>query len=152
MMQPDLHRKQALSGMFRSMAECTADQIAHMEATYASGDQVDLHKEMMRVTLDIVSRCMFSANVMHGPRDKLGPEAVDVAVNYAFDRLQNPFSPPTGWPTPRNRRFHQVMDGDRRDDVQRHRGAPRGGRPDGGRRTTCSTCCSRPRTRTPARG
>lgn len=109
MMQP-IYSKQALSGMFRSMADSTADQIAHMEATYASGHQIDLHGEMMRVTLDIVSRCMFSTDVSR-TREALSPEAVDVAVNYAFDRLQNPFSPPTSWPTPRNRRFHQVMDG-----------------------------------------
>ncbi|MCP9974843.1 cytochrome P450 [Streptomyces somaliensis] len=109
MMQP-IYSKQALSGMFRAMVDSTADQLAHMERAYASGAEVDVHGEMMRVTLDIVSRCMFSTDVTR-TRDRLSPEAVDVAVNYAFDRLQNPFSPPTTWPTPRNRRFHQVMEG-----------------------------------------
>ncbi|HET6357783.1 cytochrome P450 [Streptomyces sp.] len=109
MMQP-IYSKQALSGMFHAMVESTADQLAHMERSYASGAEVDMHGEMMRVTLDIVSRCMFSTDVSR-TRDKLSPEAVDVAVNYAFDRLQNPFSPPTEWPTPRNRRFRQVMEG-----------------------------------------
>ncbi|WP_432095816.1 cytochrome P450 [Streptomyces sp. bgisy100] len=109
MMQP-IYAKQALAGMFRAMVDATADQLTHMERSHATGAEIDIHGEMMRVTLDIVSRCMFSTDVSR-TRDKLSPEAVDVAVNFAFDRLQNPFSPPTGWPTPRNRRFQQVMDG-----------------------------------------
>ncbi len=109
MMQP-IYAKQALAGMYRAMADSTADQLAHMERVHAPGAEVDVHGEMMRVTLDIVSRCMFSTDVSR-TRDSLSPEAVDVAVNFAFDRLQNPFSPPTGWPTPRNRRFRRVMDG-----------------------------------------
>ncbi|MFD5745771.1 cytochrome P450 [Streptomyces sp. NPDC127033] len=106
MMQP-IYTKQAISRMFESMAASTADQVAHMAATYRTGDVVDIHAEMMRVTLDIVSRCMFSTDVER-TRD-ISPEAVELAVNYAFDRLQNPFSPPTRWPTPRNRRFQAVM-------------------------------------------
>ncbi|MFE6686075.1 cytochrome P450 [Streptomyces sp. NPDC057743] len=109
MMQP-IYSKQALSGMYRAMVESVAEQLTHMARAYPSGAEVDVHGEMMRVTLDIVSRCMFSTDVSR-TRDKLSPEAVDVAVNYAFDRLQNPFSPPTAWPTPRNRRFQRVMEG-----------------------------------------
>ena len=109
MMQP-IYTKQALAGMFATMGVSAAEQISHMSARYRTGAVVDLHKEMMRVTLDIVSRCMFSTDVSQTLAG-LGPNAVDVAINYAFDRLQNPFSPPTHWPTPRNRRFHQVMRG-----------------------------------------
>lgn len=109
MMQP-IYSKQALTSMFRTMAGSVEDQLTHMSATYRTGDAVDLHTELMRVTLDIVSRCMFSTNVSQG-LGELGPDAVDVAINFAFDRLQNPFSPPPHWPTPRNRRFREVMDG-----------------------------------------
>jgi len=109
MMQP-IYSKQALSSMFRTMSASVEDQLTHMAATYRTGDAVDLHTELMRVTLDIVSRCMFSTDITEG-LGELGPDAVDVAINFAFDRLQNPFSPPTHWPTPRNRRFREVMDG-----------------------------------------
>ncbi|WP_052488885.1 cytochrome P450 [Streptomyces sp. 150FB] len=109
MMQP-IYTKQAIARMFDSMSESTTRQVAHMADTYRSGDVVDVHQEMMRVTLDIVSRCMFSTDVER-TRDGIGPEAVDIAINYAFDRLQNPFSPPPEWPTPRNRRFQAVMKG-----------------------------------------
>ncbi|NEA61473.1 cytochrome P450 [Streptomyces sp. SID12488] len=109
MMQP-IYSKQALASMFRTMAASVEDQLTHMAATYRTGDAVDLHTELMRVTLDIVSRCMFSTDITEG-LGELGPDAVEVAINFAFDRLQNPFSPPTHWPTPRNRRFREVMDG-----------------------------------------
>ncbi|MFX4293283.1 cytochrome P450 [Streptomyces bohaiensis] len=109
MMQP-IYTKQAIARMYESMSASTAAQVAHMARSHRSGDVVDIHGEMMRVTLDIVSRCMFSTDVEQ-TRDGISPEAVDVAINYAFDRLQNPFSPPTHWPTPRNRRFRRVMEG-----------------------------------------
>ncbi|MEH0423561.1 cytochrome P450 [Streptomyces sp. B21-083] len=109
MMQP-IYSKQALTSMFRTMAGSVEDQLTHMAATYRTGDAVDLHTELMRVTLDIVSRCMFSTDITEG-LGELGPDAVEVAINFAFDRLQNPFSPPTHWPTPRNRRFREVIDG-----------------------------------------
>jgi cytochrome P450 len=107
MMQPIFHR-QSINKLFDSMVACTEDMVAHLAGSYGAGDVIDLHKAMMRVTLDIVSQCMFSANVMDD-LDRIGPHAVDIAVNYAFQRLQNPFCLPHRWPTPRNRRFHGVM-------------------------------------------
>lgn len=107
MMQP-LYTKQAIARMFTTMSEAVEDQLAHMDATFRNGEAVDMHSELMRVTLDIVSRCMFSTDISQN-LGAIGPDAVDVAINYAFDRLQNPFSPPTHWPTPRNNRFRQTM-------------------------------------------
>ena len=69
--------------MFSTMAGSVEDQLTHMAATYRTGDAVDLHTELMRVTLDIVSRCMFSTDITDG-LDKLGPDAVDIAINFAF--------------------------------------------------------------------
>ncbi|PYQ13509.1 MAG: cytochrome P450 [Acidobacteria bacterium] len=106
MMQPIFHR-QRLAILFDKMVACSKEMLARW-ATCPAGDRLDVHHEMMRVTLDIVSQTMFSANVMND-LDKIGPEAVNVTIDYAFQRLQNPFSPPTSWPTPRNRRFKRVM-------------------------------------------
>jgi cytochrome P450 len=107
MMQPVFARS-CISGLYDTMVGCTESALERLGADYAPGDQLDLHTEMMRVTLDIVSRAMFSANILDD-LDTIGPHAVDIAVNYAFSRLQNPFSPPTNWPTPSNRRFAGVM-------------------------------------------
>jgi cytochrome P450 len=106
MMQPIFHR-QRIATLYQKMVDCTAELLASWEK-YRDGDQMDVHHEMMRVTLDIVSQTMFSANVMND-LDKIGPEAVNVTIDYAFQRLQNPFSLPASWPTPANRRFRQVM-------------------------------------------
>jgi cytochrome P450 len=107
MMQP-VYARANLTGMYATMVASTDNWMAHLADTYRPGAQLDLHSELMRVTLDIVSRCMFSTNVLD-ELTTIGPRAVDIAINFAFNRLQNPFSPPLGWPTPANRRFRQVM-------------------------------------------
>lgn len=109
MMQPS-YTKQSVSSMYDTMTSCTEEMLEQLRAEHRSGDALDVHQLMMRVTLDIVSRCMFSTHV----RDTIGaisPDAMDIAVNYAFSRLQNPFSPPLSWPTSANRRFRTVMRG-----------------------------------------
>ncbi len=107
MMAP-LFGRASIGGLYDTMVQCTEAGLARLHAERSPGDPLDLHTEMMRVTLDIVSQAMFSANVLDD-LDAIGPHAVDIAVNYAFSRLQNPFSAPTTWPTPRNRRFAGVM-------------------------------------------
>jgi cytochrome P450 len=107
MMQPIFHR-QRIATLYQKMVDCVEDLLARWEADVKDGDRRDVHHDMMRVTLDIVSQTMFSANVMND-LDKIGPEAVNITIDYAFQRLQNPFSIPARWPTPRNRRFWRVM-------------------------------------------
>ena len=107
MMQP-IYARQSITGMFDAMVASTRGMMARLADVYRPGDPLDLHKELMRVTLDIVSRCMFSTSVTE-TIDAIGPHAVDIAINYAFRRLQNPLSLPSRWPTPGNRRFHRVM-------------------------------------------
>jgi cytochrome P450 len=63
---------------------------------------------MMAVTLDIVSQTMFSTNIMND-QVAVTPDAVNVSISYAFNSLQNPFSPPLSWPTPGNLRFKRVV-------------------------------------------
>lgn len=109
MMQP-IYSRTSIADMYAKMVTCTEDMLARLATTYRPGDPLDLHKEMMRVTLDIVSRCMFSTSAAE-TIDVIGPDAVDIAINYAFARLQNPLSLPSRWPTPRNRRFQRVMTG-----------------------------------------
>ena len=108
MMQPIFHR-QSIAKLFEKMVACTEDMMENLEKNSKAGDVIDIHKVMMRVTLNIVSQCMFSANVMDDP--SVGPAAFDIAINYAFQRLQNPLSLPAYLPTPRNRRFRAVVKG-----------------------------------------
>lgn len=147
MMQP-IYTKQALAGMFATMGVSAAEQIAHMADRYRTGAVVDLHTEMMRVTLDIVSRCMFSTDVSRTLAG-LGPDAVDVAINYAFDRLQNPLSPPTSWPTPATAASTRSCEASTTSSTGSSRNAGSPTPPPAAE--TSSTCCWPPATPTPAR-
>src|SRR6478609_1352871 len=108
MVQPAYHGK-SMEHMFRSMQDCTVELADRWQQDLRGGDVLDLHVQMMHVTLDIVSRAMFSRPMLTG--SALSPKAVDVAINYTFSRLQNPLAPPMWLPTPRNRRFRGVMTG-----------------------------------------
>ena len=108
MVQPAYHGK-SMQHMFRSMQDCTVELADRWQHELRGGDALDLHVQMMHVTLDIVSRAMFSRPMLTG--SALSPKAVDVAINYTFSRLQNPLAPPMWLPTPRNRRFRGVMTG-----------------------------------------
>lgn len=67
---------------------------------------LDIADEMMQLTLDIITRAMFSASLsaLHGP---LGG-AVRNAMGYVGKRLWSPFNLPTFLPTPANVRFRQA--------------------------------------------
>lgn len=127
MVQPAYHGR-SMQHMFRSMQDCTVELADRWQRQIRAGDVLDLHVQMMHVTLDIVSRAMFSRPMLTG--SALSPKAVDVAINYTFSRLQNPLAPPMWLPTPRNRRFRGVMAGldelmfglirDRRSGTDRH--------------------------------
>jgi cytochrome P450/ubiquinone/menaquinone biosynthesis C-methylase UbiE len=106
MMQPTFHHSR-ITSLFDKMLGCATEMLDRW-VSFTPGQTVDIHREMMQVTLDIVSQTMFSTNVMND-MDAIGPDAVNVTIEYAFQRLQNPLSLPTSWPTPRNRRFKQVM-------------------------------------------
>jgi len=107
MMQPIFHRSR-IAHLFEGMFSCADAMLTRWQSQLQPGATFDVHQEMMRVTLDIVSQTLFSTNILND-LDKIGPETVNFTIDYAFQRLQNPFSPPTRWPTPRNRRFQQTM-------------------------------------------
>lgn len=102
MIQPMFHR-QRLATMAEAMVAACERLLDRWQPVAATGGSVDIHAEMMRVTLDVITRTMFSADVL-GAAGKIGP-AMKLATEVIFDRAQNPFSPPLHWPTPRNRAF-----------------------------------------------
>lgn len=64
---------------------------------------IDLHEEMKVVTMDIISRTMFGADVL-GQLDQIG-DVVDIGVQYINGRTMSVLPIPPHWPTPANRRF-----------------------------------------------
>lgn len=106
MMQPIFHRHK-IGIMFDKMLACS-ERMLDRWAANPPDQPLDMMTEMMAVTLDIVSQTMFSANIMND-QAAIGPDSVNITIDYAFKSLQNPFSPPLSWPTPGNRRFRRVV-------------------------------------------
>lgn len=101
MMQPMFHRKR-LAAMGDKLS-AAGERMVNRWSTYTPGTTVDVGQEMLQVTLDIITQTMFSADVL-GQVGSIGP-AVDVGIHYASYKLQNPFTAPASWPTPRNRAY-----------------------------------------------
>lgn len=109
MVAPAYHRRR-IEAMYATMLGCVEEMLGRWDERVAPGAVIDLHTELMHVTLDIVSRCMFSVPMLTED-SALRPDAVEYAVTYTFLRLQNPAAPPTWVPTPANRRFAKIVAG-----------------------------------------
>jgi cytochrome P450 len=97
-----LFTRRRIAGYAESMADEAAGLVDWWRSLAAAGTVMDVHAEMSRLTLRIVGRLLFGADVEHATP----------AVRYAFPILgghvrRRAFAPvrvPHGWPTPANRR------------------------------------------------
>lgn len=101
LMQPAFHRER-LAGYAATMVE-RADAA---RGRWRNGQPYDIQQEMMRLTLDIVSRTLFSADVA-GEADEIGRAMSEVFG--LFETLMLPFSEfLEKLPLPAVRRFHRA--------------------------------------------
>jgi cytochrome P450 len=105
LMQPMFHRR-SIAALTGQMAAAGEQMLARWQARHAPGATVDISQEMTHVTLDIISRTMFSADVLD--QAELIGKAVKHGTAFIFQRNQNPFSPPLRVPTPGNRAFRRT--------------------------------------------
>lgn len=106
LMQPIFHRER-INGFARIMTGA-ADKILTEWQPYAGGNQVlDVSREMMRLTLDIACRSLFSMDIQRETSAVAG--AVDVFLEDFTFRFDHPFYPPERVPTPHNRRFRGAV-------------------------------------------
>jgi cytochrome P450 len=105
LVQPSFQR--ARLGSFASLVtECTADVIDNWRATAAEGGPIELASQMMRLTLRIIARMMFSADLNdHG---ELGA-AFTTALHDAMDRMTAIVALPDWAPFPGKRRFLKAL-------------------------------------------
>jgi cytochrome P450 len=68
-----------------------------------SGQPIEVRDEMMRLTITILSKAMFSADIW-GKTDQIGRD-VGVLLTHASNRLFSPIDPPEWIPIPSHRRF-----------------------------------------------
>lgn len=88
-LQPVFHRRRA-AAMADAMAAAGQKMLSRWEELYAPKDVLDIHEEMMRVTLAVINRTMFGADVTQ-EASRVGT-AMTILTRYAFAQAGNPFS------------------------------------------------------------
>lgn len=106
LMQPKFHRR-TIEHFGAIMTQKTLAMLARWKHQEAGGEPLDVHSEMVRLTLAIVAQTLFGARVDE-EKDDLG-EAISFLVEDVSYRFQVPFYPPLSVPTPRNRRFLRAV-------------------------------------------
>ena len=104
--QPAFHR-QRLAGFATGMTEATQAMLARWAPLAERGQAFDVSQEMRRVTLSIVGRALFSADI-GADSDEMG-RALTIIFEHFNHRFRHLVSWPESVPTPRNRRFHTAL-------------------------------------------
>jgi cytochrome P450 len=100
LMQPAFHRRR-LENFAEIMTAATHRMLARWEPAIARGETLDIHTEMMRITMDVVGRALFSVDLT-AETSALG-KAFTIGTGYINDRFNSPFDLPLWFPTRRNR-------------------------------------------------
>jgi cytochrome P450 len=105
LMQPAFHRSR-LSTYGTLMTDATVAMLEQWKSSFEKGTPVDIAEEMMRLTLQIVGRALFSLDL----NQEVGTigYAVTTLLQLFVDYVFRPF-PPLSVPTPRNRRLQQAI-------------------------------------------
>jgi cytochrome P450 len=96
--QPAFHRER-LALTADTMVNCTQKLVEKLEAL-PDKQGVDISKEMMGLTLDIVARAMFSTDVKEAVETV--SREIEIASQLIIQRFKEPFRFPIWVPTPRN--------------------------------------------------
>jgi cytochrome P450 len=101
--QPAFHRER-LTKLANDMISCTGDMLERWDRELEQLKQpFDLHREMMRLTLRIVGKTLFSTDLDNESKE-IG-DALSVAISWANEHVNSPLRLPPWVPTPANRRF-----------------------------------------------
>jgi cytochrome P450 len=77
-----------------------------IQQTWEDGSVIDVNQQMTSVTMSIIGKALFDADVFT-ETDELGA-AMTVTMEYVSHALSSLLPPPYNWPTPRNRRAHRA--------------------------------------------
>jgi cytochrome P450 len=102
LMQPAFHRRRvaAFGGL---MTDATLEMLDRWRPLADRGQPLDVGAEFSRLTMEVVTRALFSTSV-EGDIGKIGRAIATLLDDVTF-RFTFPFYPPLRVPTPRNRRF-----------------------------------------------
>ena len=87
LMQPAFHRER-LAGLSRIMSEEALACVGRWESKARSGEEFNAASEMMRLTLRVVSRSMFGAEISGG--EETVERSMAVILKYGMRRITNP--------------------------------------------------------------
>jgi cytochrome P450 len=103
LIQPSFH-KQRIRNFGDIMVESTLEMLERWDSREQK--ELDISFEMMRLTLTIVGRALFSKDI--GQEADLVGDAFSYVNEYITDRTRTPLPLPLSWPTPANRRFQKA--------------------------------------------
>ena len=106
LMQPAFHR-QHIAGFGDMMTGATQAMLERWQAYEPDAQPVNMFSEMMRLTLDIVCKALFTVNIEQ--HVKAIEKSVSVLVEDVIFRFDNPFYPVPPFPTRRNRGYQQAV-------------------------------------------
>jgi len=101
--QPAFHYKK-VSDYSRIFTECTGSVLGRWEEMCDRHKPVEVHGEMMRLTMDVVSRALFGTPV--GPEWEIAVQAFTTTQEWGYRQRWLPI--PLAIPTPRNLRFKRA--------------------------------------------
>jgi cytochrome P450 len=102
--QPAFHRDK-IASFVDVMASCTNDMLDRWEREHPG--VLDVHGEMMRLTLRIVGKTLLSAD-LEADAKQFG-EALNVAIKWANEYVESIVRVPPSIPTPKNLRFRRAQ-------------------------------------------
>jgi cytochrome P450 len=102
LMQPAFH-KQRLATFVKTMVEKTQLRLGSWEGKYHSGKSFDLSHEMMGLTLDIVTECLFGTNVSRYT-EKVG-DSLSFLIEALNKRIKSVVAFPMWMPTSANQKI-----------------------------------------------
>jgi cytochrome P450 len=106
LVQPAFHSKR-----IAAYADVMVDFTRNMLEDWHTSDERDIHHEMMKLTMRIVSKALFDSDVSDDA-DSIG-EAITVGIETAAQRITQPLHLPDWLPTPKNlkrRRSRQIVE------------------------------------------
>jgi len=91
-----------------SYADIMVNYSEQIQKEWTDGQVINIAREMMRLTLWIVGRTLFDADVL-GEAEELG-KALTIAMHHFNSEMSALVHIPYTWPTPSNQRLHKAID------------------------------------------
>ena len=106
--QPAFQR-QRIGAYAHTITETTDELLQRWRGYAAGGEPLDVAREMMRLTLQIIGRTMFSTD-LSGDEFETISRSLDVVRTFTINRMWQIVRVPVGLPTRRNREFRAALD------------------------------------------